>query len=141
MNNFQRAIALRAFYEGALYVIGSSIATYRSSLRESVITKDAIDILKKSFKRIPQMYEKFFNQLEDEKIEEAKEQIDFVIKSLEDVLKKIDEYKEMLESHENDVTITAEDFASLQKLEGLAEEQLAEMQVEKELFEKHYQKN
>lgn len=135
MNNFQRAVALRSFYEGALYVIGSSIATYRSSLREAVIPKDAIDILKRSFERIPVMYSVFYYQLENEKIDEARRQINFVISSLEDVLEKIAEYKDMLRGQENDVSIAAEDFVSLQKLEGLAEEQLDEMRLEKQLLE------
>lgn len=137
MNNFQRALAIRSFYEGALYVIGSSIATYKSSLRESVITKEAIDILKKSFERIPKMYEAFYSELEKENIDNAKEQINFILNTLEDVLKKIKEYKDILKSHKNDVSITAEDFAVLQKLEGLAEEQKDEMTFEKELYFKY----
>lgn len=137
MNNFQRALAIRSFYEGALYVIGSSIATYKSSLRESVITKEAIDILKKSFERIPKMYEAFYSQLEKENIDNAKEQISFILNTLEDVLKKIEDYKDILRGHKNDVSITAEDFAALQKLEGLAEEQKVEMTFEKELYFKY----
>lgn len=134
MTNYQRAVALRSLYFGALHLIGNSISTYNTSLREAVISKEAICTLKNIFVRVPIMYERFYENLEIEKVEEANEQLDFILKSLDEIISTVNNYKNILKSHNNNTTIAAEDFASLQKLQELAEQQKNELLLEKELL-------
>lgn len=123
--NMQRVKALHALYEGALFVVGTSIATTGHKLREYVIDSDAIGLLKKSLQRITSMYSRFIYHLNEEEHASAESQCEYMVASLEDILKRIDGYKSMLGSHRNDSTITRNDFAMLVRLEHTAKEQIA----------------
>lgn len=129
MTNLQRAVAIRAHYKGAIYMIANSIATYSALLlRETAVLEEGIDVLKSAFSRIPAMYDEFSSRLENEEVASAMNQINFMIGALESVLADIASYKDTIESHSSDASIAAKDFAALQKLEGLAEAQLSEME-------------
>lgn len=137
MTNMQRAVAVRAFYNSALYVIGASIATCDASakLREAVVNGDAVDLLNKTFDRLPSMFERFLKRLDNEEAASALSQLEYMISSLRDILREITAYKDMLRSHSNDALIVKQDLASLLILESLAKQQLVELNKELIVFE------
>lgn len=132
MTNFQRAVAVRALYNAALYAIGSSIATYEASdkLKEAVVSSETIGLLEKSFQRIPSMFSRFTAHLDNEEVLNALDQLRYMISSLQSIITQISSYKAILKSHKNDVSITKSDFSALVKLEALAAQQLKELKIE-----------
>lgn len=133
MTNMQRVIAVRALYNSALYVIGTSVASYGAPapLREAVVSSDAMDLLNSHFKRIPSMFGRFIDFLSKEQANDALDQVNFMILSLESVLSRISGYMKIIGPHNNDAAFSENDLLSLSRLEKLAKDQLYELQKEK----------
>ena len=123
-------------YKVAMLEIKKHIAVYGSNmLKEAVINKDSIDLLKRVFSVLPKMYNNFLTFLEKQENANAINQLDYMIKELENVRAEVKEIRDTIKSHNNDVGITANDLASIQKLDGLVAEQLEDLKDHKTILE------
>ncbi|WP_406035418.1 hypothetical protein [Treponema saccharophilum] len=112
-------------YNIALLEIRKHIAVYDSKLlQEDVISSESTKLLKKIFSALPKMYQKLVGFIEKQENASAINQAKFMVQQLKDIRKQIKSIKETIESHNNNVSIIAEDLASLQILDGLAKEEI-----------------
>lgn len=123
-------------YKTALMEIKKHLAVSGSrTFEEAIISKDSIELLKRIFASIPKMYSKFIAFVTKEENTSALQQVEFMIKELEKIREIIKSIKETIGSHKNDCGIEADDFARIQRLDALAEEQISDLNDHKIVLE------
>lgn len=107
-------------YKESLNTIQGVFNLKKTIFEESIVNKDSIDHLKSNLVRIQHQFDVLYSLLESDKTQDANEQKAFMISELSDIIKQAESLEATLCSHNNDSTITASAFVSLQKLKNLA---------------------
>lgn len=115
-------------YKTALLEIKKHLAVSGSELLEqSIISKDSVELIEKTFSYIPSMYFKFLEFLKKQERSIALQQKEFVISELEKIRLTIGDIKKEIDSHKNKSGIEAEDLLRIQKIDEMAIEQIEDL--------------